>query len=75
MYKSGGYNIYPREIVRFCLSFTPAVAMAAVIGVPDEIVPGGVGSTPTSRFVQGLSLDETSLREHCPATSRKLQNS
>jgi acyl-CoA synthetase (AMP-forming)/AMP-acid ligase II len=36
MYKSGGYNIYPRE-VEMAIEDHPAVAMSAVIGVPDEI--------------------------------------
>jgi fatty-acyl-CoA synthase len=31
---SGGFNVYPRE-VEDCLSRHPAVAMAAVIGIPD----------------------------------------
>ena len=32
---SGGFNVYPRE-VEDVLTSHPAVAMAAVIGVPDE---------------------------------------
>lgn len=35
MYKSGGYNIYPREI-EVVLEHHPAVAVAAVVGIPDE---------------------------------------
>jgi acyl-CoA synthetase (AMP-forming)/AMP-acid ligase II len=34
MFKSGGYNVYPRE-VELALEEHPAVAMAAVISVPD----------------------------------------
>lgn len=34
MFKSGGYNVYPREI-EVCLEQHPAVALAAVIGMPD----------------------------------------
>lgn len=33
-YKSGGYNVYPREI-EMCLESHPAVALAAVIAIPD----------------------------------------
>ena len=36
MYKSGGYNIYPREIEQ-CLEEHPSVALAAVVGVPDPV--------------------------------------
>ncbi|ADB50667.1 class I adenylate-forming enzyme family protein [Conexibacter woesei] len=35
MFKSGGYNVYPREI-ETALEAHPAVALAAVVGVPDE---------------------------------------
>ena len=35
MFKSGGYNVYPREIENH-LETHPAVEMAAVVGVPDE---------------------------------------
>ena len=34
MFKSGGFNVYPREI-EIALEAHPAVAMAALIGVPD----------------------------------------
>ncbi len=36
MFKSGGYNVYPREI-EICLEQHPEVALAAVIGVPDPL--------------------------------------
>lgn len=35
MYKSGGYNVYPRE-VETAIEEHPAVSLAAVIGVPDD---------------------------------------
>jgi acyl-CoA synthetase (AMP-forming)/AMP-acid ligase II len=34
MFKSGGFNVYPREI-ELAIESHPAVAMAAVIGIPD----------------------------------------
>jgi len=36
MFKSGGYNIYPREI-EILLESHPQVEMAAVVGVPDPL--------------------------------------
>ena len=34
MFKSGGYNVYPREI-EIAIEAHPAVAMAAILGIPD----------------------------------------
>lgn len=36
MFKSGGYNVYPREI-ELALEAHPAVRMAAVVAVPDPV--------------------------------------
>jgi acyl-CoA synthetase (AMP-forming)/AMP-acid ligase II len=36
MYKSGGYNVYPRE-VEDALEAHPAVALAAVVSIPDPL--------------------------------------
>jgi len=36
MYKSGGYNVYPRE-VELALEAHPAVALAAVVATPDPL--------------------------------------
>ncbi len=36
MFKSGGYNTYPREI-ELCLEDHPSVSIAAVVGVPDPV--------------------------------------
>jgi fatty-acyl-CoA synthase len=35
MFKSGGYNVYPREIEDL-LESHPAIEMAAVVGIPDD---------------------------------------
>jgi acyl-CoA synthetase (AMP-forming)/AMP-acid ligase II len=41
MFKSGGFNVYPREI-ELALETHPSVALAAVVGVPDPLY-GEVG--------------------------------
>lgn len=62
MFKSGGYNVYPRE-VELALETHPAVAMAAVFGVPDELYAevGFACIVPQA----GVSIDD--LRAHCRA--------
>lgn len=62
MYKSGGYNIYPRE-VEIAIEAHPDVAMAAVIGVSDPIFQE-VGHA----FVQpepGRAVDPADLAAWC----------
>ena len=61
MYKSGGYNIYPREI-ESVLESHPGVAMAAVIGIDDPLW-GEVGHA----FVLSSSgdIDSASLNALC----------
>jgi acyl-CoA synthetase (AMP-forming)/AMP-acid ligase II len=62
MFKSGGYNVYPREIEQI-LESHPAVAMAAVIGVPDTLYQE-VGHA----FViqqPGATLTAVELVTHC----------
>ena len=58
MYISGGFNVYPAEVEKL-LANHPAIAMAAVIGVPDERL-GEIGKA----FVvlrPGASADEAAL--------------
>jgi fatty-acyl-CoA synthase len=62
MFKSGGYNIYPREIENV-LELHPCVAISAVIGVSDELY-GEVGHA----FVQLVAPNTTTPEElvwHC----------
>lgn len=62
MYKSGGYNIYPREI-EIAIEAHPDVAMAAVLGVADPVFQE-VGHA----FVQpepGARADAEALRLWC----------
>ncbi|MEO3787744.1 class I adenylate-forming enzyme family protein [Actinocorallia sp. B10E7] len=58
MYKSGGYNIYPREI-ELVLERHPSVAAAAVVSVPDPVYTE-VGVA----FVVGTATAEE-LDAHC----------
>ncbi|MEO8448968.1 MAG: class I adenylate-forming enzyme family protein [Gemmatimonadota bacterium] len=62
MFKSGGYNVYPREIEQV-LEEHPAVGIAAVLGVPDplyqEVGHAFILLNPGSR----VSAEE--LRIHC----------
>lgn len=62
MFKSGGFNVYPRE-VELVLEAHPGVALAAVIGVPDPLY-GEVGAAyvlaePAAR------PDEAALKAWC----------
>lgn len=62
MYKSGGYNIYPREI-EMVIEAHPAVGLTAVLGVSDSLY-GEVGYA----FVEvkdGQKVDGALLRNWC----------
>ena len=61
MFKSGGYNVYPREI-EAVLERHPNVAVAAVLAVRDDLY-GEVGAA----FIIPLSndLDEDQLQAYC----------
>lgn len=62
MYKSGGYNVYPREI-EAVLESHPGVALAAVIGVSDPLYgeTGRAFLTPES----GINLDTDEVAAFC----------
>ena len=62
MYKSGGSNVYPREI-ELCLERHPDVAIAAVVSVPDPLYSevGHAFVVP----VAARSLDPTDLAYWC----------
>jgi acyl-CoA synthetase (AMP-forming)/AMP-acid ligase II len=64
MFKSGGYNIYPREI-EAALEAHPEVAMAAVVAVPDPLYQE-VGWAYVAPRAPRAGLEET-LRQHCRA--------
>lgn len=59
MFKSGGYNVYPREI-EIALESHPAVRLAAVIGVPDPLYVE-VGHA----FVVADGVTADDLRDYC----------
>ncbi len=62
IFVSGGENVVPAE-VESVLTDHPAVAAAAVVGVPDP----RWGETGHAHVVlrRGVAADETTLREHC----------
>lgn len=62
MFKSGGYNVYPREI-EMALEEHPQVASVAVISTPDRLY-GEVG-TAFVTWKPGAASDEAALRAFC----------
>lgn len=62
MIKSGGYNVYPREI-ELCIERLEGVALAAVIGRPDDIF-GEVGVAYVLPE-PGAAPDPEALRARC----------
>ena len=63
MFKSGGYNVYPREL-ELCLEEHPSVALAAVIGIADPLY-SEVGVAYVMTKPRAASPSEESLREWC----------
>jgi fatty-acyl-CoA synthase len=61
MYKSGGYNIYPRE-VELVLERHPGVAIAAVVGVPDPVY-GEIGHAWI--LASDMPVDAAELQAFC----------
>ncbi|SHN43702.1 FadD3 family acyl-CoA ligase [Cryptosporangium aurantiacum] len=62
MFIVGGFNVYPAEVENV-LADHPAVAEAAVIGVPDERL-GSVGRAYVT-LRPGATLDEDAVLAHC----------
>ncbi len=60
MYKSGGYNVYPREVER-AIETHPAVEMAAVIGVPDPLWQ----EVGIAYVVPRSGVEPAELERHC----------
>ena len=58
----GGYNVYPREIEEVLYEH-PAVAEAAVIGVPHDDLGEEVGAAVVLK--SGEELDADALKEYC----------
>jgi long-chain acyl-CoA synthetase len=57
----GGLNVYPREVEEVLYEH-PAVAEAAVVGVPDQLLGEEVAAVVTLK--PGASADPDQLREH-----------
>lgn len=65
MYKSGGYNIYPREI-EACLEAHPLIETAAVIGVQDATYQEvGHAFVRVKQGATSEALTADQLKEHC----------
>jgi len=64
MFKSGGYNIYPREI-EIVLESHPAVSLAAVVAMPDPLYRE-IGCAFLLRK-PGTELEAEVLRDWCRA--------
>ena len=64
MIVTGGYNVYPRE-VEDALAAHPAVAQAAVVGLPDEV--WGEAVTAFIVLHEGAAEDEGALIAHAHA--------
>jgi long-chain acyl-CoA synthetase len=56
----GGYNVYPREVEEVLYEH-PAIAEAAVVGVPDDSMGEEVGAAVVLK--EGEELDEGELRD------------
>lgn len=62
MYKSGGYNVYPREI-ETVLEAHPSVAMAAVVSMPDPLWQ----EVGVAYLVADGKIDLDAVADHCRA--------
>jgi long-chain acyl-CoA synthetase len=60
----GGYNVYPREIEEVLYEH-PAVAEAAVIGIPHDSLGEDVGAAVALK--KGVTVDSDELREYVKA--------
>ncbi len=62
MYKSGGYNVYPRE-VEDVLETHPDIALAAVVSVTDSLW----GETGVAYVIATAPIEAADLDAHCRA--------
>lgn len=62
MFKSGGYNVYPRE-VELVLEEHPDIQLAAVVGVPDRLYAEVGWAYIIPR--EGVNLDRDVVKEWC----------